>query len=61
MKLALGVEPVEDDAVDGDGDDTDDDLDQCAHKGPILGGSATLHPRQGNVPGSPVVGRPSHN
>ena len=32
MELALGVESIEDDTVDGDCDDFDDDLDESADK-----------------------------
>lgn len=35
-KAALGVVPVEDDAVEGDSDDLDDDLDDDADQGPVL-------------------------
>ena len=36
MELALGPDTVEDDAVDTDGDDFDDDLDEAADKRPVL-------------------------
>ena len=36
VQLALGVEAVEDDGVDGDGDDFDDDFDDGADEGPGL-------------------------
>ena len=36
VEAALGVEAVEDDAVDGDGDDFDDDFDEGADQGPVL-------------------------
>lgn len=36
VEAAFGVVAVEDDAVDGDGDDFDDDLDQGANEGPAL-------------------------
>ena len=36
VELALGAEPVENDAVKGDGDDFNDDLDEGADEGPVL-------------------------
>lgn len=36
MELAFGVEAIEDDGVDGDGDDFDDNFDDGADKGPGL-------------------------
>lgn len=36
MEAAFGVEAVEDDAVDGDGDYFDDDFDEGADEGPVL-------------------------
>ena len=36
MEAALRVESVEDDGVDGDGDDFDDNLDEGADEGPVL-------------------------
>ena len=36
METAFGVEAVEDDAVNGDGDDLDDDLDKGADERPVL-------------------------
>ncbi len=36
VEAALGVEAVEDDGVDGNGDDLDDDLDDGADQGPVL-------------------------
>ena len=38
MQFALGVEAVEDDGVDGDGDDFDDDFDDGADERPVLEG-----------------------
>ena len=36
-ELVFGVEAVEDDGVDGNGDDFDDDFDDGAEEGPVLG------------------------
>lgn len=32
MELALGVETVEDDGIDGDGDNFDHDFNDCTHE-----------------------------
>ena len=39
MEAAFGADAVEDDGVEGDGDDFDDDFDEGADEGPILLGA----------------------
>lgn len=36
MELAFGIESIEYNSIDGDGDDLDDDFDQTADERPVL-------------------------
>lgn len=48
MESAFGVVAVEDDAIDGDGDDFDDDLDESTDERPVLS-SISSCPRFNNT------------